>query len=33
MIRITQNGVDVDIENITIPDSLQKIIAEVIDNK
>nr|DAH78412.1 MAG TPA: hypothetical protein [Caudoviricetes sp.] len=33
MIRVTQNGVDVDIENITIPDSLQKIIAEVIDNK
>lgn len=33
MIRITQNGVDVDIENITIPDSLQKIIVEVIDNK
>lgn len=33
MIRVTQNGVDVDVENITIPDSLQKIIAEVIDNK
>lgn len=33
MIRVTQNGVDVDIENITIPDSLQKIIVEVIDNK
>ena len=33
MIRVTQDGVDVDIENITIPDSLQKIIAEVIDNK
>lgn len=33
MIRVTQNGVDVDIENIAIPDSLQKIIAEVIDNK
>lgn len=33
MIRVTQGGVDVDIENITIPDSLQKIIAEVIDNK
>lgn len=33
MIRITQNGIDVDIENIIIPDSLQKIIAEVIDNK
>lgn len=33
MIKVTQNGVDVDIDNITIPDSLQKIIAEVIDNK
>lgn len=33
MIRVTQNGVDVDIKNIAIPDSLQKIIAEVIDNK
>ena len=33
MIKITKNGVDVNIENITIPDSLQKIIAEVIDNK
>jgi hypothetical protein len=33
MIKVIQNGVDVDIENITIPDSLQKIIAEVIDNK
>ena len=33
MIRVTQGGVEVDIENITIPDSLQKIIAEVIDNK
>lgn len=33
MIRVTQNGIDVDIENIIIPDSLQKIIAEVIDNK
>lgn len=33
MIRVTQNGVDVDIESITIPDNLQKIIAEVIDNK
>ena len=33
MIKVTQNGVDVDIENITIPDSLQKIIVEVIDNK
>lgn len=33
MIKVTQNGMDVDIENITIPDSLQKIIAEVIDNK
>nr|DAW86653.1 MAG TPA: hypothetical protein [Bacteriophage sp.] len=33
MIKVTQNGVDVNIENITIPDSLQKIIAEVIDNK
>jgi hypothetical protein len=33
MIKVTQNGVDVDVENITIPDSLQKIIAEVIDNK
>ena len=32
MIKVTQNGVDVNIENIT-PDSLQKIIAEVIDNK
>lgn len=33
MIKVTQNGADVNIENITIPDSLQKIIAEVIDNK
>lgn len=33
MIKVTQNGVDVDIENITIPDNLQKIIAEIIDNK
>ena len=33
MNKDTQNGVDVNIENITIPDSLQKIIAEVIDNK
>ena len=33
MIKVTQNGVDVNIEKITIPDSLQKIIAEVIDNK
>ena len=33
MIKVTQNGVDVNIENITIPDSLQKIMADVIDNK
>lgn len=33
MIKVTQNGVDVNIENITIPDSLQKIIAEVIDSE
>ena len=33
MIKVTQNGADVNIENITIPDGLQKISSEVIDNK
>ena len=33
MIRVTQNGEDVKTENITLPDSLLKIIAEIIDNK
>lgn len=33
MIRVTQNGEDVKTENITLSDSLLKIIAEMIDNK
>lgn len=33
MIKITQNGESVKIENIILSDSLLKIIAEIIDNK
>lgn len=33
MVRVTQNGGDVKTENITLSDSLLKIIAEIIDNK
>ena len=33
MIRVTQNREDVKTENITLSDSLLKIIADIIDNK
>ena len=33
MVKVTQNGEEVNTENISLSDSLLKIIAEIIDNK
>ena len=31
MINVTQNGINVDMEELTLPDSIVKMIAEIID--